>query len=141
MSLLHKPEYTFTYDLQDDKEGLKKLLWSQFGCKCGRCEITSGKRLMEKIPVMILDQIVQEERILMDIELAYTCKPHADELSLPSMDSHRAGLAVKIRVLNPKKRMLIVRGLIVRGVTRIGINDKYIYYDTDDLKQLALYYR
>jgi len=141
MSLLHKPIYTNSYDEYDDEDGLKKLLWSQFGCKCGRCDISSGKRLMDKIPVIVLDQIAQEERMLMDIELGYTCKPHADEISLPSMDSHRAGLAVRIRVVNPKKRMLITRGLIIRGVTRIGINEKYLYYDTDDLKQLALYCR
>lgn len=141
MSLLHNPEYTSNYDERDDSEGLKKLLWSQFMCKCGRCDVSSGKRLMEKIPVIILDQIAQEERIRFDVELAYICKPHADELVLTSINSHRAGLAVKVRVLNPKKRMLIIRGLIVRGVTRIALNDKYIYFDVDDLKQLAFYHR
>jgi hypothetical protein len=141
MSLLHKPKYTSNYDEHDDSEGLNKLLWSQFMCKCGRCDVSSGKRLMEKIPVIILDQIAQEERIRLDIELAYVCKIGADEMPLTSMNSHRAGLAVRIRVLNPKKRMLIIRGLIVRGVTRIALNDKYIYFDVDDLKQLAFYYR
>ena len=141
MSLLHNPKYTSLYDEYDDSEGLKKLLWSQFMCKCGRCDVSSGKRLMEKIPIIILDQIAQEERIRFDVELAYVCKPHADELVLTSINSHRAGLAVKVRVLNPKKRMLIIRGLIVRGVTRIALNDKYIYFDVDDLKQLSFYHR
>jgi len=141
MSLLHNPNYTSLYDKQDDSEGLKKLLWSQFMCKCGVCDVSSGKRLMEKIPVIILDQIAQEERMRFDIELAYVCKGYADKIGLISMDSHRAGLAVRIRILNPKKRMLVIRGLIVRGVTRIALSDKYIYFDVDDLKQMAFYCR
>lgn len=141
MSFLHKPEYDFKYTLEDDKEGLRSLLWSQFMCKCGNCDVGSGKRLMERLPVYILDEISVDARMRFDIELAYTCKPYADKIPLPSLDSHRVGLAVKIRILSPVKRMKLVRGLILRGVTRIALNDKFVYFDTDDLKEMSLYIR
>ena len=139
MSLLHKPEYVFDYDESDDSEGLSKLLWSQFMCKCGKCSVKTGKNFMERLPVYILDEIAKEERMRMDIELAYVCKQKADKMPLPTKDPHRAGLAVKIRVVNAQKRIRLIRGLIVRGVTRIGINDKFVYYDTDDLREMGMY--
>lgn len=141
MSLLHRPHYEVGYNEEDDKEGLKKLLWSQFMCKCGQCSIKTGKNFMERLPVFILDEIAQEERMRFDIELAYTCKPHSDKLPLPLNNPHRVGLAVRIRVLNPMKKIKLVRGLIMRGVTRIGISDKSIYFDTDDLKPMGLFLR
>ena len=39
------------------------------------------------------------------------------------------------------KRLKVMRGLIVRGVTRIALADDFIYFDTDDLKPMALYLR
>ena len=142
MSLLHNPKYTFDYDEEDDREGLRFLRWSQFGCKCGECSVSSGKDYMERLPVLFLDAIAREERMRFDVELGYVCKKHADKnLSLPSKDPHRVGLAVKIRVLNPMKRMKIIRGLIYRGVSRIGVSDKSLYFDCDDLRQLAFYIR
>ena len=141
MSLLHTPTYQFDYNEEDDSEGLSKLLWSQFMCKCGKCSVKTGKNFMERLPVYILDDIAREERMRMDIELAYLCKWNADNLVMPTRDPHRAGLAVKIRVLNAQKRMRLVRGLVLRGVTRIGINDKFIYYDTDDLRKMGMYMR
>jgi len=140
MSLLHKPTYTNKYSKQDDAEGLRKLNWSQFMCKCGNCDVGSGKRLMEKLAVTILDEIAQEERIRFDIELGYVCKVSADKNTMISDSPHRAGLGVRIRVLNPMKRMLLIRGLIVRGVTRIGVNKKFVYYDIDDLKKMGVYF-
>lgn len=141
MSLLHKIDYTLDYTLEDDTEGLKHLLWSQFMCKCGSCSNKTGKMFMERLPVFILDDIAREERMRFDIELAYVCKKCADDMSLPARDSHRVGLAVKIRILSAKKRIKLIRGLIVRGVTRIAISKDHIYFDTDDLKEMAFYYR
>lgn len=141
MSLLHKPTYTKYYDEEDDSLGLNKLLWSQFMCKCGKCGVETGSTMMESIPIVVLDQIALEERMRFDVRLAYVCEKHGDDLGLPFSSSYRLGVAVKIRVLNPMKRMLLIRGLIVRGVTRIAISKDYIEFDTDDLKKMALYYR
>ena len=139
MSLLHNPTYTFDYNEEEDSEGLSRLLWSQFMCKCGKCSVKTGKNFMERLPVYILDDIAKEERMRFDIELAYVCKTEADKTSIPTRDPHRVGLGVKIRILNAQKRMKLVRGLVVRGVTRIGINDKFIYFDTDDLRKMGMY--
>lgn len=140
MSLLHNPTYTFDYDEEDDRDGLNFLRWSQFMCKCGKCKVSSGKDFMERLPVLILDDIAREERMRFDVRLAYTCKWAADNLhSLPTKDSHRVGLAVLIRLLTVEKKMKLVRGLILRGVTRIGVGKDVIYFDTDDLKKMSLF--
>jgi hypothetical protein len=139
MSLLHRPQYEIGYSEEDDKEGLRKLLWSQFMCKCGRCSIKTGKNFMERLPVFILDEIAQEERMRFDIRLAYTCKHHSDKIALTSKNPHRVGLAVKIRIINSMKRLKLVRGLIMRGVTRIRLCDEFVYFDTDDLKPMSLH--
>jgi len=139
LSLLHNPTYTFDYNEEDDLEGLTRLLWSQFMCKCGKCSVKTGKDFMERLPVYILDDIAKEERMRFDIELAYVCKQEADRTSIPTKDPHRVGLGVRIRILNAQKRMKLIRGLVVRGVTRIGVNDKFIYFDTDDLRKMGMY--
>jgi hypothetical protein len=140
MSLLHKPTYTNEYTLEDDNEGLGFLLWSQFGCKCGKCSVSSGKDYMERLPILILDDIAREERMRFDVLLAYVCEKSAyKDHFLPTKDSHRVGLAVKIRVLNTQKRLRLVRGLILRGVTRIGIGKDDVYFDCDDLKEMSLF--
>jgi len=142
MSLLHQPTYTFDYDEEDDRQGLLFLRWSQFMCKCGKCKVSTGKDYMERLPVLILDDVAREERMRFDVTLGYTCKWASDKIhSLPSKDSHRVGLAVKIRILNTQKRLRLVRGLILRGVTRIGIGKDDVYFDCDDLKRMSLFLR
>lgn len=135
----HKPEYTFDYTKADDSEGINNLLWSQFGCKCSKCNIKSGKNFMERLPVYILDDIAREERIRFDIGLGYVCKPNADKLILTSKDPHRVGLGVRVNIKDSVKRLKLIRGLIMRGVTRIGIYNDYIYYDTDSLKEMGVF--
>lgn len=140
MSLLHQPTYTHNYNEDDDREGLNFLRWSQFGCKCCKCDVDSGKNFMERLPILILDDIAREERMRFDVTLAYTCKWAADKIhSLPTKDSHRVGLAVTIRVLNTQKRLRLVRSLVLRGVTRIGVGMKEVYFDCDDLKSMSLF--
>jgi len=141
MSLLHTPIYEAGYNEEDDRQELKKLLWSQFMCKCGKCSVKTGKNFMERLPVFILDEIALEERMRFDIELGYVCKSKGNKIFLPTKDSHRTGLGIKVRILNNMKRLKVVRGLIVRGVTRIALADEFIYFDTDDLKPMALYLR
>ena len=135
----HKPEYTFDYTEADDKEGLKNLLWSQFGCKCFKCNVKSGKNYMERLPVYILDDIAREERMRFQIGLAYTCKYNSNSLALTTKNPHRVGLGVRVNIKDSVKRMKLVRGLIMRGVTRVGIYTDYIYYDADSLKPMGFF--
>jgi len=139
MSLLHRPHYEIGYTEEEDKEGLKKLLWSQFMCKCGLCSIKTGKNFMERLPVFILDEIAQEERMRFDVRLAYTCKRNADKLALTSKNPHRVGLGVKIRLINNKKRFKLIRGLVMRGVSRFSVSNEFVYFDTDDLKPMSFH--
>ena len=112
-------------------EGLEYLTWDQFDSpdKPG-----TGYKFMEREPVLILDKLVHRTKMILDIELAYVTPNTARFLSLPSNDSHRIGKAVRLRVLNPKKRMKVIRHLIIFGVKRINVDEETVYFDTDDQK-------
>jgi len=115
---------------EQDTEGLERLKWSMFDCPY---QEGTGYRLMERPPVLILDAIAKEQRLRFDVELGYTSPTYADTIGLISSDPHRAGLAVRIRVLNPKKRMQLVKHLILYGVSRIALSRETVYYDMDPL--------
>ncbi len=119
-----------------DIEGLDYLQWSLFDSPD---EIGSGYKFMERQPVYILDKIVKKTRRNFDILLGYTSPSYANKLSLATNNSHRIGKAIKLRVLNPKKRMDLIRLLILEGVSRIAVSNDVVYYDTDDLKERGLY--
>ena len=119
-----------------DIEGLDYLQWSLFDSPD---EIGSGYKFMERQPVYILDKIVKKTRRNFDILLGYTSPNYAKRLLLATNNSHRIGKAIKLRVLNPKKRIDLVRLLILEGVSRIAISNDVVYYDTDDLKERGLY--
>ena len=111
-------------------EGLVHLYWELFDSPDSE---GSAFNFMERKPVLILDDIVMENRWWKPkIELAYTSKMYADILGLPTSSSHRVGKAIRLRVTNPKMRMFVVKHLILRGVVRIGVGMKHVYFDTDD---------
>lgn len=132
----HDVVYTPQYTKEDDMEGLQNLYWSQFSCKCSRCDVSSGKNFMERLPVYILDDISREERMRFYIDLAYVCNHQAYELPILSKSSHRVGLGVRVKCTDDKQRLKLIRGLIVRGVTRYHIDKEFVYYDTDSLKPM-----
>lgn len=123
---------------QQNREGLMFLTWDMFDSPD---QPGSGYRFMEREPVLILDQIVRKTQRHLDITLGYVSKPYADKNRFPTKDSHRIGKAVRIRVLNPKKRFQVVQHLILFDVKRIAIDRETVYFDTDNLKppQLALW--
>ena len=123
-------------------EGLTYLYWELFDSK-RKGEEGSAFRYMEREPVLILDDIIREhQKYRPVIELGYTSKPYADLLSLPTQSPYRVGKGVRLKVLNASKRMFLVENLIIRGVKRIAISDKYVEYDTDNyLYKPKLYLR
>lgn len=120
-----------------DTEGLEYLRWSQFDSPDKK---GSGFKYMERLPVMILDDIVAETRLIFNIELGYCTPYYSNKISLALNDSHRIGKAVRIRILNSKKRYDLVSGLIMRGVSRIGIGKETVYFDTDDQKPRKIFF-
>lgn len=133
---------TSNYDINlRDKmntEGLNRLYWELFDSPDAE---GSAFKFMEREPVLVLDDFMTEFPMYkIKVELAYTSKNYADLIGLPSSSPHRVGKAVKLRVTNPKMRMFVVRGLILRGITRVGVGMKHVYFDTDNyLKKDALY--
>lgn len=119
-----------------DIEGLDYLQWSLFDSPD---EIGSGYKFMERQPVYILDKIVKKTRRNFEILLGYVSPAYGNKLLLATNNSHRVGRAIKLRILNPKKRMDLVRLLILEGVTRIAVSHDEVYFDTDDLKERGLY--
>ena len=130
-------DYTDTYTEEDDREGLSVLRWSMFDCP--HLGLGSGKRYMERLPVMILDDVCREERLKPNVLLGYVSKSYADRHNLPTRDAHRVGLAVKIKTKCSRVRFKYMRSLIVRGVSRIRINREFIYFDVDDLQKMGLF--
>lgn len=106
---------------------------------CPHLGLGSGKRYMERLPVLVLDDICREERLRPNIALGYVSESYADRHSLPARDSHRVGLAVKLKTSCSRVRFKYMRSLIVRGVSRIRISREYIYFDVDDLKEMGLF--
>ena len=119
-------------------EGLKHLYWELFDSPDAE---GSGYRFMEREPVLILDDILSEySDWKLKVETGYCSKAYADILGLPAQSPFRVGKAVKLRATNPKLRMFIIRHLILRGVTRIGVGREHVYFDTDNyLYKDALY--
>ena len=94
---------------------------------------------MERIPVLILDDLCREERLKPNVLLGYVSKSYADRHSLPVRDPHRVGLAVKLKTKCNRVRFKYMRSLIVRGVSRIKISRDFIYFDVDDLLDMGLF--
>lgn len=119
-------------------EGLKHLYWEIFDSPDSE---GSGYRFMEREPVLILDDIFSEfPDWKPKIQCAYCSKQYGDILGLPAKSPFRVGKAIKLRATNPSQRMFIVRHLILRGVTRIGVGREHVYFDTDNyLYKDALY--
>ena len=113
--------------------GLKHVYWDIFDSPDAP---GSAFRYMEREPILMLDDIVTEyPRYRPKIELAYCSKAYADLLGLPTSSPHRIGKAIRLRVTNPKQRMFIVTELIRRGVSRIGVGQEHVYFDTDNYLQ------
>ncbi len=110
--------------------GLSHLYWELFDSP----DYTgSGFKFMEREPVLILDDIMKVYRNWRPtIIQAYTSKQYSDLIGLPSISPYRVGKGIMLKCLNSKKRMFIVKNLILRGVERIAINEKYIEFDTDN---------
>lgn len=119
-----------------DKDGLRVLRWSMFDSYDSK---GSGYRFMEREPVIALDRAAHRYRYVPNIILGYTSKSVADKMLLASNDSHRVGKAVRIRCVGSKKRLMLIRSLMEQGVQRFAVNDEFVYYDTDDLKNNAFY--
>ena len=113
-------------------EGLTYLTWDQFNCPYQKGE--SGYKYMEREPVFILDRVIHKLQRSVNIELGYTSKQYADQIGLTSFDSHRIGKAVRLRILNPKKRLQFVKALIEEGVVRFSLSYETVYFDTDNVR-------
>jgi hypothetical protein len=121
---------------QQNREGLMYLTWDQFDSPDSP---GSGYKFMEREPVLILDQIVNKIKRNLDITLGYTSKSYSDKISLHSRDSHRVGKAIRVRVLNSKKRFDFVKHLILFDIKRIAVSKDTVYFDTDNLKEPHFY--
>lgn len=113
---------------EKDCEGLMYLRWSQFDSPDSK---GSGKKFMDRETVLLLDRVVHKTKMVLDIRTGYTTPKYASIMGLTTSDPHRIGKAVRIRILNPKKRMRLAKALIEEGVTRIALGREVLYYDTD----------
>lgn len=111
-------------------EGLTYLTWDMFDSPDSP---GSGYRYMEREPVLILDEITKKTKWIFNVTLAYTSKSVANKMSLTTKDPHRVGKAVRIRITNSYKRMVLIKYLVLYGVEHIAVDRDTVYYDTDEL--------
>lgn len=123
----------------DNTTGLNFLTWDMFDCPNYDGKGT-GLKFMERKPVLILDEFVRRTGRNLTINRGYVGKHFANTNGLPSNSSHRVGLAVRVKCLNPKFRMELIAYLMEVGVRRISFDSKEVYFDTDPLKAPMLTY-
>lgn len=133
---MKKVIYTDKYTEKDDTEGLKYIRWSMFDCPY--LGLGSGKRYMERLPVLLLDDVYREEATTFNVVKAYCSKKYADDNAIPTKSPYRVGLAVELRVTNKIKRFRVVRALIVRGVQHIAVSRDTVAFDIDDVKNFKM---
>lgn len=117
-------------------DALEYFEWSDFDCPLSP---GSGERYMDRQFVLTLERIVFAENIHMrknQITLAYVSSRRADQLSLEMNNSHRAGLAVRIRSTNPERTYKLVRGAMRENIRQIAVCSRknYVYLANDILK-------
>ena len=135
--MIKSTTYNRKYKDSNNTTGLKHLYWELFDSPD---TVGSGFRFMEREPVLILDDIMVEfPSWRPTIELAYTSHTYSKLLGLVSHSPYRVGKGVRIKALNSKKRMFIVKNLILSGVDRIAISEKYIEFDTDNYLYISGY--
>ena len=120
----------FTKEELQNCEGLNYLTWDMFDSPDAK---GSGYRFMEREPVLILDEITKKTRWIFNVTLGYVSEKIAREMSLTTKDAHRVGKAVRVRVTNPYKRMVLIKYLVLYGVEHIAVDRETVYYDTDEL--------
>lgn len=123
-----------------NRTGLSNIYWELFD---SQDSVGSGFNYMERDIVLVLDDMVRAHPHWRPcIEIAYVSKMVGDLLGLTSWSPYRIGKGIRLKCLNKKKRMFIVTELVLRGIERIAVSDKYIEFDTDTyLHGKALYIR
>lgn len=103
----------------------------EFVCKCGcnSCE-------MDLDFMVLIIRARAEASIPFVITSGYRCAEHNRNEGGVSNSAHTKGKAVDIAAPTPYHRFHIIKGLIVAGFTRIGINEQrgFIHVDNDEDK-------
>lgn len=103
---------------------------NEFKCRCG-CGMDVIDELKDK---------ANEARGIAGVPFRITsgarCLRHNTRIGSKPSSSHVKGKAMDIAFRNSREKFLIIKGLILAGVDRIGINDKknFIHADIDEDK-------
>tara|TARA_R110002012_G_scaffold140357_4_gene297887 strand:+ start:72 stop:509 length:438 start_codon:yes stop_codon:yes gene_type:complete len=117
-----------------NRDGLKKLYWELLNCPFSASK-DSGYLFCEREPLLILDDIVNTRPMMRPIIIAgYASKRYAEFLGLKHHHPLKLGRGIRFRVTNSRQRFFWVSELILRGVTRIQIDErnKWVQFDTDN---------
>jgi len=68
------------------------------------------------------------------INSGYRCFKHNKWIGGLATSSHPKGLATDIRTASSRERYKVLFGLIMAGITRIGIGKNFIHADMDEAK-------
>ena len=117
---------------------LKHFKYEEFDCPFSQHKST-GFRYMDRHFLQMLDQAREYAQLKFTIlkgYISYGCRHRTHELE---NSSHLIGRAAVILCVNSYKRYRIIAALLEAGFTRIGIHQKYLYVDNDDMKADAIF--
>lgn len=103
----------------------------EFACKCGRCG--KGFPDMDSFFLAKLEEARELAGVAFTITSAYRCETHNANVGGKPNSAHLRGLAVDIATPTSERRFHVVKGLLLAGFKRIGINmDKnFVHVDSD----------
>ena len=70
-------------------------------------------------------------QIPFNINSGYRCQKHNAEIGGSETSSHPKGCAADIEATNSRQRFRVIFGLLMAGLTRIGIRKTFIHVDDD----------
>ena len=109
----------------------------ELSCKC--CD----KYFFDEKTLEMLNEARKIAGIPFIITSGYRCEKHNKEVGGVVGSAHTKGLAVDIRFRNSNELFKIIKGLIMAGFVRIGINykSKFIHTDTDATKPQKVFFK
>ncbi len=106
---------------------MKYKYFSELELKCKCC----GEMGMDLEFILDLEDARHEARTPFIITSGYRCIKHNAAVGGSETSSHLKGLAVDIKAITSRERMIIVGSLFHNGFNRIGIAKTFIHTDKD----------
>jgi hypothetical protein len=100
----------------------------EFACPC------CGQAKMNEVLIEMLDEAREFAGVPFNVTSGFRCAIHNERVGGKRTSAHKFGLAVDISAGTSRQRYKILKGLILAGFERIGIDKHFIHADVDGTK-------